>query len=900
MKINNNTPRAFQKYQDQALQSASIEDGNATQGTKQGKIYTSELTVDDQYSTDYVATLLNVAPAITSTGSLYNYTFVISYNAVLLGGATDPGFYGSNLLKENDAFTIVPQNSSVYHDWIRGFVNRVSSVTWTNAGSSYTFVYTIYCTITQGDPKMAYANDSSLVWKRQRFMDESTFDEAYIPTNLSGSFNKRNYDLYLYWNDINEDSLKYNVNFRSSLITNTSSIYHVSGTNANFNGSLQPIIDVNTGDISTIQITDPGSKTHSWRTIDITGTGSGSLWAANFNYEGGLSVEEYNVIGITPSVLAPAIVGNVMGYPGTQYQSTPGVYVAATDRFYVCSWNGQVAVVNPATNTIESLFNGCITNNAQPNAFKYIAPLNRFYELDATSTINVIDLASYSVIGVISTTNPAMDIEYDNSSNLWAVCYPGGTDDVYIIDAFSNTVVTTLNLANPASKILYVSTTNHMYIATNADIVIVDAYTFATVATIPITFGSYVTGLIYSSNTVYVTTDIDGITVINTTTYAYSNIAFGTNLTLLYYSAANGHIYLGDPGSIEIFDTATNSLLPSIAFVSSPTCADLNTSNGTQLYVSGSGGFKVIDITTDTVVYTNNTFFASSAFPDFITYIPSINAFYAQSPYNTDVVEYTNSSIINIKHESTKPYPWLGTYPAYNNGVPFPFEDSFIEGLPGLLYNKYRISSASSLVGAGEFVINIAYAEDSSTNPFIPSSWSSIIGSKVKVHNGVTRVNAGVPSTVYSGGSSTFNITAGSNKVYFDSSVAYRFLQFFLGSEIITPSATHFVGGTYITKIDEDYITLSNPALASGTSVLLYANGIGHDYLGKAKADVKKIPDNVRCYIDPVVATSLAGIDLNDLGSIELAVSVATIYSKDGKKYTDWTEEEYIKTYKNT
>ena len=203
-KITNNTPEIFKRYQEQALRAASVEDGNTPAGSKQGKIFTSELTTNDLYSVDYYATVVSAVPAITNTGSLYNYVITVKYTATLAGPpATVPGFFGSNLFKENDPFTINAKGE----DWIRGIVNRIVSVADVLvAPNTYEFTYNLYCTINDGNPLNIDPGSDVFIWKRQIYTDKESFGEAYPPRDLVASFRRTNLDTYFYWNEVNQNS----------------------------------------------------------------------------------------------------------------------------------------------------------------------------------------------------------------------------------------------------------------------------------------------------------------------------------------------------------------------------------------------------------------------------------------------------------------------------------------------------------------------------------------------------------------------------------------------------------------------------------------------------------------------------------------------------------------------
>jgi hypothetical protein len=296
-KLVNNVPKIFERYQNQAFRNADIEDGNTENNTLQGKIYTSELSSDDDYNVNYSAAIYSVSPAIATTGNLYNYTIVIRYEANLEASATVPGYFGSNLIKPNDPFLITGT-----HDWIRGFINQVLDFTGTIiAPSVYRFDYTLYCTIVQGDPLNIIPATSNFLWKRVVFTDASNFDDNFPPTDIKVSYNTTNFDTYLYWKNVNLTSRRHAIQFRKTDNTNTIADRYINtyGDSINFNGSLSPIVDINTGDVSCVQITNAGSNLSYHRSVNFLGNGIGSCYSiVPITTDGSLPIHEYEVANV--------------------------------------------------------------------------------------------------------------------------------------------------------------------------------------------------------------------------------------------------------------------------------------------------------------------------------------------------------------------------------------------------------------------------------------------------------------------------------------------------------------------------------------------------------------------------------------------------------------------------
>jgi hypothetical protein len=289
MKLTNNTPKIFRTYQDQAIRTPNIEDGNTVANSKQGKIFTSEIDIESGYFNDYTANVVSTALLLNQTGNQYSCFIVIDYTVVQEPSATNPGFYGSDIIKENDVFTIV----SGAKDYVRGYITKISDTQVVlTAPSTYTYTYSLVCTIIQGDP-VTISNLDTFIWKRSLYMDKTSFDDAYVPINLKGAKNNQTGEINFYWEDIQKESRRYLLKLRNAATSNPPiyGLFPVTGTIANGDVSLLPFLD-GIGNITTIKIEKPGKSIHSDRTLDIVGSGSGESWRTNFDYNGSLRIDD--------------------------------------------------------------------------------------------------------------------------------------------------------------------------------------------------------------------------------------------------------------------------------------------------------------------------------------------------------------------------------------------------------------------------------------------------------------------------------------------------------------------------------------------------------------------------------------------------------------------------------
>lgn len=294
MSLNNNTPNIYNQYANQSLRAPNIEDPNSPDDSLQGKIFTSDLTSADDYNIDYSAITISATSDLATTGNNYNYTITISYTATLSGGsATVPGYYGSNLIKENDAFIIEAR------DYIRGIVNKVKSVTYTGIGT-YTFTYELSCTILQGDiSTIAVGGGQVFKWDRQLYAEGANFSDAYPPRDLLSAYNKDTGEAFFYWRNINEYSSSYYLQIREIGVT-PPIVYErikIPGNAINPKTALMPFVDSG-GSVTTIKIVEPGIGCASDRSIVFTGSGSGAQYITQVDSEGKLRINDFEVYQI--------------------------------------------------------------------------------------------------------------------------------------------------------------------------------------------------------------------------------------------------------------------------------------------------------------------------------------------------------------------------------------------------------------------------------------------------------------------------------------------------------------------------------------------------------------------------------------------------------------------------
>lgn len=296
-KITKNTPAIFERYQAQSQRNADIEDGNTVNNTAQSKIWTSDISSVDGYTTNYAAPIISLFPPISNTGQIWNYVIQIDYDATLQAGGSNPGFFGSNLLKANDNFIIGGQG----HDWVKGFINKILDISYSGGPSTYTYNYTLFVTIVDGEPLKVKSGTSTFYWNRQ-IADNPESLENKSPDSISVSYNPTSHETKLFWKDYNQTAKRHIVKIRDTSNTDTLQLKYLPtfGNLINFNGKLEPIIDANTGDVSTVKIVDPGFDFTHPRRIEFIGDGRGAIFLATpYTFNGSLPIHDYEVVGVS-------------------------------------------------------------------------------------------------------------------------------------------------------------------------------------------------------------------------------------------------------------------------------------------------------------------------------------------------------------------------------------------------------------------------------------------------------------------------------------------------------------------------------------------------------------------------------------------------------------------------
>jgi len=293
------SPDSISRVENSYLKVSPIEEGNTPSSAQnQGYIYTSESIDSSYYDTEYNSQILSKESKIRQTGAAWAYEIVLQYTAKEGATATNPGLYGSNLLKEGDFFTITSFNDN--HDYIRGIIVDIVNILVTGpVADIYTYEYTLLCNINEGDPNQIEVNDN-FVWKRRVFTDAKNDSSLQKPINLLAT--QKTDGIYFRWEDPTDLAFKFNLRVREEYESDGSGIsyFKAPGVKANGNGEILilPFIGA-TGtyyqEITSAKIASSGDLYSVNPIITIVGTGTGASFSSALDDSGSLRKETYRV-----------------------------------------------------------------------------------------------------------------------------------------------------------------------------------------------------------------------------------------------------------------------------------------------------------------------------------------------------------------------------------------------------------------------------------------------------------------------------------------------------------------------------------------------------------------------------------------------------------------------------
>lgn len=329
----------------------AIEDGNATDA--QGDLHTSEVSpnfVTDGYQyNDYRLPITFSEVLSADTGNDSNICLKVQYSVILFTGATAPGRFGPNILKENDRFYI----TSVDQDYVHGSILEIQNETFTTAvipaGTLYTIEYTIVCGIEDGDPYLI--EPGHILSLNTQVYDYAENESQNLPIiNLRSSLNKNTGEMFFYWNDVLQDVKRYRIMFRHGDHSFVPDAFFIDVFGKNVNSSISVTPFIIGGTIKTMKINDPGIGLITNRSFDIIGAGTGEEWATNLWEDGSLLINEFQVYDVDTSngdIYCKS--NNTKGYLGWPLPAVNS-YVSGLNPFNAVSDYGILSVTPLSSN----------------------------------------------------------------------------------------------------------------------------------------------------------------------------------------------------------------------------------------------------------------------------------------------------------------------------------------------------------------------------------------------------------------------------------------------------------------------------------------------------------------------------------------------------------------------
>jgi hypothetical protein len=256
MRPQNNKISVRQRELDSNLQVNPIEDGNTPiANLNQGAIYTSEL--NDGYSDAYEGSITAIQSEKTRTGEDNFFIFDVQYS---VDDETPNGWFGNNLIKEGEPFTIVNGTSAFNFNYIKGYVVNIVNKDVTTVGLTDVYDYRLLCAITEGDVSKLLQTGGQVFKTNRRIFSKET--EYVAPINLYSTTKESNNKTLFFWEDTTNLAVNYQVRVRSADIVTYDEIKIASGNHADFRGSVEPLMfkppQGVTGAVTTFKFTDVG------------------------------------------------------------------------------------------------------------------------------------------------------------------------------------------------------------------------------------------------------------------------------------------------------------------------------------------------------------------------------------------------------------------------------------------------------------------------------------------------------------------------------------------------------------------------------------------------------------------------------------------------------------------
>lgn len=282
-----------------------IEDGNTPlNNPNQGVLLTSELNNENGYGDPYEPIVVEFSKVSEISGIL-TYKFTVSYTIHNID-QIKIGYYGNNLYKNGDAFTLVNLDSGLDFDYVKGYVVSSSLNSETSISGNTLYYFDLICVITEGLPdRLILGGGQVMKFDRRIYVDENSMINNY-PINLNSSQDLNTNQVYFSWDDPTELAVGYKINVRPEYPTDGGdSVYNIENIHGNspvFNGLVEPLLFTAPGYKDVLfshKIVDRGRGWSFFYYYPRYITNSGSIAPdATFitDTDGGLIISEYEFI----------------------------------------------------------------------------------------------------------------------------------------------------------------------------------------------------------------------------------------------------------------------------------------------------------------------------------------------------------------------------------------------------------------------------------------------------------------------------------------------------------------------------------------------------------------------------------------------------------------------------
>lgn len=262
-------------------------------------------------------------------------------------------------------------------------------------------------------------------------------------------------------------------------------------------------------------------------------------------------------------------------------------------------------------------------------------------------SVSVIDTSNNTVVATLSVGKQPRSAMLNNSgTRLYVANFTDNT--LSVIDTTNNTVLSTISAGQLPSLLAINSSDTYLYInnVENNTITVIDTTSNAVATTIPVVSDVYSS---FNSSTAkhmvfnsagtrgyIVNGDKSKIFLIDTSSNTLvQEIIVGQNASAIEINPAGSRVYVANEGSVSVIDTATNTIIQTIAFQGSDLNYMVGNTVGTRLYIvqSRTDRLSVVDTTNNTIAAT----ISIGNSPKAITIDPNNNDVYIANSVSDDV-----------------------------------------------------------------------------------------------------------------------------------------------------------------------------------------------------------------------------------------------------------------------